>query len=217
MPADGPGHQVRPRRTFWFWQKWQEGRAHACAMQNETSCGKRAQNTQTNTELPIHRPHMPADGPGHQVRPRRTFWSWQMWQGGRAHACAAGLGRAKTTSCGKRAQNTQTNTDFPIRRPHMPLDGQGYQARPRRTFWSWQMWQGGRAHACAAGLGRAKTTSCGKRAQNTQTNTDFPIRCPHMPLDGPGHQARPRRTFWSWQMWQGGRANACAAGLGGAK
>jgi len=75
------------------------------AVQNETGLGKWAQKTQTNTELPIRRPHMPADGPGHQVRPRRTYWSWQIWQGGRAHACAAGLGRAKQVQLQKMGEN----------------------------------------------------------------------------------------------------------------
>jgi len=86
------------------------------ASQNETSCGKWALKTQTNTELPIHRPHMPADGPGHQVRPRRTFWSWQIWQEGRAHACAAGLGLAKRDQLWKMGpENTNK-----YRTPHPP-------------------------------------------------------------------------------------------------
>jgi len=40
--------------------------------------GNGAQKTQTNEELPIHRAQLPAEGPGHQMRPRCSIWSWQM-------------------------------------------------------------------------------------------------------------------------------------------
>jgi len=64
-------------------------------VQNETGLTKGAQKTQTNTELPNHRLHMPADGLKHYMRPKHTFWLWHIWQGRGAHACATKLGRAK--------------------------------------------------------------------------------------------------------------------------
>jgi len=167
-------------------------------VKNESGLGKWAQKSLTNTELPMCCPHRPADGPAHQMRPKRDIWSWQMWKGGHAHACSAGLGCKKRDWSRKMGPETQTNTELSIRCPQGHSDSPEYQVQPRRNIWSWQMWKGGHAHACAVGLGCEKRDR--KIGPETQTNTELPIRCTHRPADAPAHQVRLKRNIWSWQI-----------------
>jgi len=97
--------------------------------------GNGAQKTQTNTDLLTHCVELPAEGPGHRVQPNCTFWSWQMWEEGRAHVCAAGMGRAK------RDQSQETGTrkhkqiqSFPSTAYNCLLKGQDIKCHPCPPF-----------------------------------------------------------------------------------
>ena len=94
--------------------------------------GNWAQKTQTNTELPIHRPNMPAEDPEHRVRHRCSIWFWQMWKGAvHTHMCYR-VGPCETRPVLRNvAKKTQTNVELSIHRPHMPAEDPEHQVRPR--------------------------------------------------------------------------------------
>jgi len=176
--------------------------------------GNGVQKTQTNTELSIHGAHMPDERPGHQVRSRRTFWSLQMWTEC-THTCAAGVSPAKrdrSQEMGLRKHKQIQN--FPSTAhtcPRISCATQVYLLVLADVG-------GVPCTRMCCGVGPCKTKPVsGNGAQKTQTNTELPIHGAYMPAEGPVYHVRPRCSIWSWQMWEGGRAHACAVGLGFAK
>ena len=96
--------------------------------------GNGDQKTQTNTELPIHRAQLPAEDPGHQMQPMFTFWSWQMWERGRAHACAAGMGRAKRDQSQEMGPGKHKQIQNPSAAHTCQLKGQDIKCHPCPPF-----------------------------------------------------------------------------------
>jgi len=185
------------------------------AVQNETSHRKWAQKTQTNTELPIRCLHMSVDGPGHQLHPRCNIWSWQMWERCHAHANATGLGRDKRYQSRKMGPENTNKYRTPHPLPaHVSLMVQDIKYNPGALSGLGRYGKGHVYMHVLQGWAVQNVTSLRKWAKKTQTNTDLPIRCLHMPADSPGHQIHPRYNIWSWQMLKGCHAHACAAGLG---
>jgi len=169
-PADGPEHHTRHKHTFWLWQMWQGRGAQPCTwlVQNETGFRKgprkqiQIQNSPTTacTYLFTVKNIICKLGArfGHGICGR----------GGVHTYVPMGWAVQNETGRTKGAQKTQTNTKLPSHRLHMPADGLEHHMRPRRTFWSWHMWQGRGAHACATELGRAKWGQSQKRGpENT--------------------------------------------------
>jgi len=182
-------------------------------VQNETRLRKwGSENTNKHKTPYPRRTH----APGYHVRPRCSFWSWQMWDGGRALACAAGLGRAKRDRSQEMGPRKHKQTQNSPSTAHTCLlkvqDTKCDQGAP------FVLCKCGKPCTCmCCGVGPCKTRPVsGNGAQKTQTNTELPIHGAYMPAEGPGYHVRPKCSFWSWQMWNE-CTHACAAGLGRAK